>query len=134
MTKNVNFDIKELEIAKQNKYVIAIGRYAVDERGKEDVMTKEVEQRQRIVELEHANQALRNALTEAEQRGNDIYAEYQALVYSIRNSPTEHDLLALKGRIVKLEKLLDEEVTGWRFKMHGHDHDAKREEAIAHRA
>lgn len=82
-------------------------------------MTREIELQRRIVELEHANQALQEALAEAEQRGNDIYAEYQTLTYSIRNSPTEHDLLAFKGRIAKLEKLLDEEVPGWRFKMHG---------------
>lgn len=114
--------------------MIVVEHCTTNERRKEDVMTREIELQRKIVELGHANQALQEALSRVEQQRDDIYAEYQNLVQVIRSNPSEHDLLALKGKVIKLEKLLDEEVPGWQFKMHGHDHDAKREEAIAHRA
>ncbi|AKM78493.1 TPA: hypothetical protein DDZ49_01495 [Candidatus Wolfebacteria bacterium] len=80
-------------------------------------MTKEIEQQRRIVELERLNGELAKQVVEAEQRAAGIYEQYQVLRYVIENSPTQHDLLFLKGRIKLLEETLDKEVSGWRFKI-----------------
>ncbi|KKU34719.1 MAG: hypothetical protein UX49_C0037G0013 [Candidatus Wolfebacteria bacterium GW2011_GWC2_46_275] len=70
-------------------------------------MTKEIEQQRRIVELERLNGELAKQVVEAEQRAAGIYEQYQVLRYVIENSPTQHDLLFLKGRIKLLEETLD---------------------------